>query len=191
MEAVEAQKYYTRLGISAGDVMQRPANFDQLLDRFFTLAPVNREAFLRSCFWFSSYNRAHSYSRSAGFTALITTMEALMAPDKPLSKCETCGRNVGKRARRRCAEFIDRYAPTAEPFVAARKRLYAIRSALSHGGALLPSDRYIFQPSLTPERAEEIEDFSTIWGLVGVVLVNWLLDHGDPANATRNSGASK
>jgi len=72
------------------------------------------------------------------------------------------------------AHFVERHALGSGLSERERKRIYAIRSALSHGGTLLYySDRVSWAPGLTQARIQESDD------IVRAILVNWLhADHG-------------
>ena len=80
---------------------------------------------------------------------------------------------MGVGPTRMFTDFVDDLAPGASA-TEARKRFYGIRSALSHGGSLLHSDRRTWSPQMTGAKIEEWEDIGAIWKLVRLVLVNWL-----------------
>ncbi len=175
LSAIHQNEYYTRLGIRAGQALELPANVGDLLDRFFALSKQDRDRFLRASFWFQHAGIVHSYSRSAAYTALISAIEALMAPERPEAYCETCRRPMGRGTTQRFADFVESLVPGSGVPEAERKKFYGIRSKLSHGGSLLHSDRRTWSPGLTPARVEEWMDATTTWKLVRIVLVNWLL----------------
>jgi len=165
--------YYTRSGIGAERVLEIPANLESLLGRLFALPREYCEAFLRACFWFQHARTVHSYSRSAAFTAAVSAIEALMPDVKGPEVCEKCGRPIGVGPTKLFIEFVERFAPGGAT-EGDRRKLYSIRSKLSHGGSLLFSDRRIWSPGLTPEHIREWDDIGTAWRLVRTVLVNWL-----------------
>ena len=171
---VDSQKYYTRLGISAGQQFDIPSSLVDLLDRFSALSEADGDRFLRACFWFQHARVVHKYSRSAAFMALICAVEALVPKEEPTSDCESCGRPLGRGWTQRFTEFVDRFAPQEESYQLNRRKFYSIRSALSHGGTLLHSDRTAWSTTLTPEQTKEWFDTDAAWRLVRVVLVNWL-----------------
>ena len=165
--------YYTRSGIGAERVLEIPANLESFLERFFSLSREDREAFLRACFWFQHARTAYSYSRSAAFTAAVSAVEALMPDVKGPEVCEKCGRPIGVGPTKLFIEFVERFAPGGAT-EGDRRKIYSIRSKLSHGGSLLPSDRRIWSPGLRPDHIVEWDDIGTAWRLVRTVLVNWL-----------------
>src|SRR5439155_14540763 len=154
LSAVPPADYYTRSGIGSDRVLEVPANLADLLGAFFSLSREHRDAFLRACFWFQHAKMIHSYSRSAAFTAVVSAIEALMPGVKGPEVCEKCGRPIGVGPTKLFMEFVERFAPGGAS-EADRRKLYSIRSALSHGGSLLPSDRRTWSPHLTPARIEE------------------------------------
>jgi len=169
--AVDPVEYYSRGGIGAERVLEIPATLTDLLERFFRLPRSERERFLRACFWFQ---HAHTVRpRSAAFTSMISAVEALMPAVRGAPVCEQCKRPMGVGPTRMFTDFVDDLAPGASA-TEARKRFYGIRSALSHGGSLLHSDRRTWSPQMTGAKIEEWEDLGAIWKLVRLVLVNWL-----------------
>jgi hypothetical protein len=171
LAAIDPGEYYTRGGIGPDRVLEIPKTLTDLLERFFGLPRSERERFLRACFWFQ---HAHSVrSRSAAFTSMISVVEALIPAVRGAPVCEQCKRPIGVGPTRMFAQFVDGLVPGAST-VQARRRLYGIRSALSHGGSLLHSDRRTWSPHMTGGALEEWEDIGAIWKLVRLVLVNWL-----------------
>jgi hypothetical protein len=107
--------------------------------------------------------------------SLISSLEALLVDEKPVSQCSSCGRPVRKGSVRRLSELLDQFAPASPGFHAARSKLYyEFRSGLSHGGNLSYSDRQSFLGGLAPETSEEGNRLFEVWQLVKIVLVNWL-----------------
>jgi hypothetical protein len=175
MTEVAPEEYYTRGGIGPERALEIPATLTSLLDRFFALPTIERERLLRACFWFQHGHTTWTFSRSASFMAMVSAVEALMPPVKGAPVCEKCKRPVGAGQTKLFTDFVANFAPgrAAE----ARRRFYGIRSALSHGGTLLHSDRRTLSPHMTGAKLEEWEDIGAIWRLVRVVLVNWLARH--------------
>ena len=171
LTAVDPVGYYSRGGIGPDRVLEIPSTLTDLLDRFLGLPRIERERFLRACFW---YQHAHTVrSRSAAFTSMISAVEALIPAVGGAPVCEQCKRPMGVGPTRLFSDFVDELAPDSASFET-RRRLYGIRSALSHGGSLLHSDRRTWSPHMTGEKIEEWEDIGAVWKLVRLVLVNWL-----------------
>jgi len=169
--AIDPVEYYSRGGIGPDRVLEIPATLTELLDRFFGLPRSEQERFLRSCFWFQ---HAHTVRpRSAAFTSMISAVEALIPAARGAPVCEQCKRPMGVGPTRMFADVVDDLAPGASTSET-RRRFYGTRSALSHGGSLLHSDRRTWSPHMTGEAIEEWEDIGAIWKLVRLVLVNWL-----------------
>ena len=174
LEALEPSSYYARLGIRPGESLKIPNTLESLLNRLYALTPKWRDRFLRGCFWFQHASRVHASSRSAAFTALISAVEALMPEEQSAGRCPACGRPSGKGPTQRFADFVAKYALPGDGLEAERKKFYAIRSKLSHGGTLLHSDYSAWSPGLTPKQTGEWADSRAAWHLVEAVLVNWL-----------------
>ena len=69
---------------------------------------------------------------------------------------------------------------------AKRKRLYSVRSALSHGGRLLAAD--LPWTSFRPEHTAEWTDLIEAYEAVRVTIVNWLIERsafGDSGKVTK------
>jgi len=178
---VDFSTYYRQFGISFNQVFEVPKDLALLLDRFFALPKGDRDRFLRSCFWLRHSHAVHHYSRSAAFTALISAVEALF-PDKESSAvCEYCKHPLGPGPTQRFADFVERYAPGGGLSERERKKFYWMRSALSHGGSLLHSDRPEVSFALTPDQIGEWQNATTTSKLVRIVLVNWLSDYSSDA----------
>jgi hypothetical protein len=171
LAAVDPVEYYARGGIGPDRVLEIPATLTDLVERFFGLPRSERERFLRACFWFQ---HAHTMRpRSAAFTSMTSAVEALIPTVKGAPVCEQCKRPTGAGPTRMFSEFVDDLAPGAST-VETRRRFYGTRSALSHGGSLLHSDRRTWSPHMTGAQIEEWEDIGAMWKLVRLVLVNWL-----------------
>jgi len=174
MAQIEPSEYYARSGINANQHLEIPSNLFDLLESFFRLSRKDKERFLRACFWFQHARIVHTYSRSAAFTGLISAVEAFIQQKRGAPICEMCRRPIGPGPTQQFVDFVERFAPSSEVPEADRRKFYGIRSALSHGGSLLPSDRRTWAPGLNPGRISEWDDLGTMWRLVRIILVNWL-----------------
>ena len=170
MTEVDPVEYYGRRGIRPGQIVDVPSSFTDTLRKYFALDRSERDRFLRASFWFQ--NARTTDSSSAMFTALISAVEALMPSDPGGPSCPECHRSTGPGPTARFATFVDDLAPGIPN--QARRRLYSIRSALSHGGSLLPSDRSHLSGAMTQPHLEEWEDILLAEQLVRTTLVNWL-----------------
>lgn len=167
--------YYTSRGISVGQDLDLPQNLEVLLDSFFGLHRDAKDQFLRGGFWFRHAQRVFTYSQSACFTALVNAIEALMGPSGDSEKCVTCGKATGPGPTKRFVDFVEEHAPSPQVPGSERRKFYTLRSALSHGGKLLPSDHAIGWPALTPDTIGQRQDMDAMWQIVRIALVNWLV----------------
>jgi len=169
---VEPHDYYSRWAINGESRFEVPKNLPALIDGFYKLSAKLRDQFLRACFWFDLAGRFYVESRSAAFAALVSSVEALMPPAYDGTACTACGKHLGKSISQQFVDFLDEMAPSVGEIEKARKKLYAVRSALLHGGRLLPSDYLGFSPG--PGLAEEFENMERAQRLVRLVLATWL-----------------
>lgn len=169
-------EYYSRRGISPDQVVDLPDSMEECLDAFFALPRAERDRFLRASYWFRHAQHTFAHSQSASFTALVSAIEALMSAPSNTETCITCGRNTGPGPTKLFIDFVERYAPSPTVPRAERRKLYALRSALSHGGNLLHTDREAWSPGLTPDRIRQWERMDGMWQIVRVALVHWLMD---------------
>jgi hypothetical protein len=169
---VDPIDYYSRWAISRDSRFDVPTNLSALLSGFYALPAKLRDQFRRACTWFEVAEKVYTTSRSAAFAALISSVEALMPPETNESACTSCGRTMGKSITQRFVDFLDQMAPSAGEVEQARKKLYRVRSALLHGGRLLPSDFLGVGPG--PGLNDEFENMDHAQRLVRLVLANWL-----------------
>ena len=168
-------EYYNRLGITVGQELDLPNDFAALLDHFYACSREDRDRFLRASYWFAHAQHVSNISRSASFTALVSAIEAMMPPPDGMEKCITCNRSLGKGPTAHFVDFVSRFAPDPVVSNSDRRKLYSLRSALSHGGSLLHSDRTGWMGGMTGKSLDELEDRQAMWRIVRVTLVNWLL----------------
>jgi len=168
-------EYYNRRGIAVDQVLDLPTDFTVLLDRFYALPREDPDRFLRASYWFAHAQFVSNISRSASFTALVSAIEALMPPPDVSLKCVTCNRSTGKGPTAQFSDFVSCFAPDPMVSNSDRRKLYSLRSALSHGGSLLHSDRTGWMGGMTGKSIDEWEDHQAMWRIVRVTLVNWLL----------------
>ena len=164
--------YYASWGISRESRFEIPGTLDQLLDGFYDLGVDSRVQFLRACYWFDLAGKFYTCSRSAAFAALVSSVETLMPPQEKGSQCKECGHSLGKSTTQRFVEFVDHMVPSGGGMEKARKDLYRARSALLHGGRLLPSDYLGLCPAAGA--SAEFENMDHAQRLVRLVLANWL-----------------
>jgi hypothetical protein len=173
--------YYSSHGVVIGQNLDLPDNFENQLDCFFNAPLEVRERFLMASFWFQHAQLVASISKSASFTALMSAIEALMPKTTPNGYCDACNRPTSPGSTRRFKGFIEQFAPDQQASNADKSKLYALRSALSHGGSLLHSDRFGWSAGMTSKSVEEWENHDAMWRIVRVALTNWLgISSGEP-----------
>ena len=170
LELVEDKKYFKRVGYEGGRSLQLPNLFDQLLNIFLRLKPPHQDKFLRAAYWYSI--ALAQESDSARFLHLIQCIEALLPRAGWEQKCPTCRRQVGKSRTQRFTEFLDELVPHKQKLARATKRIYKLRSDLSHGWDIYGRD---FLRSFTPKSADQVLQTYDSYQLARFALINWLL----------------
>jgi len=112
--------------------------------------------------------------------AVIQAVEALRPDNGGGAACSTCGRPTGPSSTTQFTSFMNHYAPREDGETAkARRKLYWLRSGLTHGGKLMEQDVNpgFGQFTLTWADERRTTDRATMLGrLAGV---NWLLTDGE------------
>lgn len=170
-----AAEHYTRVGINPGHPLDLPDILEQLLATYFGMPRESRDRFMRASFWFQYAQRVGGISHSGAFTALVSAVEALIPDAKPDAHCRACDRPIGLGPTKKFIAFVEEHAPEPAITKERRRQLYSLRSALSHGGHLLHSDRYGWGGGMTSTQLSEWSDQRAMWQVVRLVLVNWLL----------------
>lgn len=161
--------YYSHWGRGDSDLSVRlPDNMESLLDSYCSLSDANRGKFLTACYWLN-HAEENKVSRSAAYVAFVQSIEALL-PKVKSRVCPSCSQPEYKLSRS-FAEFLEKYAPS-KTYGGIRKKLYAIRSELSHGKRLLASENWDAVTYQDDGAWFEIQE------IVKVVFANWILDAG-------------
>lgn len=180
-DVVDANHYYSRLGVGLGETLTLPDTFGNSLSAYGCLNTNQKAQFCRASFWSHIASRVFVTSQSAAFAALVSAIEVFL-PD-PAERCEACGRPTSPDICPNChqpsagptrlfREFVDRYAPGIPS--ADRSKLYTRRSSLSHGSSLMPGDLSEMGFRFNTDQNTARTEFDLLWHIVQVVLVNWL-----------------
>ena len=154
MAVVPNESYYDRVGIS-DQALDVPECLPSCVIGFSKLESQIRDKFLRCAYWFYQSSAAWTNSVSVSFVCLVSAIEALLPPVPSGVPCRSCGKGTNPGPTKRLADFLDSMVPSlATNFPDARKKLYSVRSKLSHGETLLRIDdvRNDFNPSSVEER---------------------------------------
>jgi hypothetical protein len=129
--AIPAAEYYGDLYRTTSDPLLIPDDLGQSFDLFFQGSPQRQQQFLRACYWLSQVNQLNSFSLS--FICAVQAIDALL-PNAPSGvRCKTCGLEQRQSRTTLFAEFLSHFAPSSTVTDADRKRLFKVRSNLSHG----------------------------------------------------------
>lgn len=171
---VPEREYYARRGITFGDEFTIPDSFRDDVERYLSLEPRRREQILRAGRWLAASYAHWDEHASSWFIALVAAIEALMPTAPTRDPCPACDRDRGPGPTARFREFIHHYASDLAEGPEAT-HLYAIRSALVHGGRMLELDAPpTFDPADIP--IEELERLDQLSRIVRRVVVSWLRD---------------
>ena len=150
-----------------------------LYSKFRSVSRDTQDTFLRSAFWYRHASVASRHARSAAFVSLISALEGLLPEEAAAARCENCGQGVQRSISSRLIELLDTLAPGSGEIAVDRRKLYGIRSKLSHGSTLLSSDEHEFRSYLHPERTREWQESAFAYRITRIALVNWLLRQPD------------
>jgi hypothetical protein len=147
-----------------------PALLPSLLDRYAAAAPADKDTFLRACYWLSRSRPAARLSMSLAYISVINSVEVLV-PDAVRDPCPECGRDRALGPTARFRQLVERYAHGVEGV----SQLYALRSKLVHGGALLDLDLPAAWGSLDPDEIEQSDQYGLARRVATAVIINWVL----------------
>jgi hypothetical protein len=175
MEEVDDANYYAIEGIGVGQQLQRPSSLGRLVDNFYLAPREDKERFLTFAFWLRFSDTAWAHAMSPSYAALVSAIEALMPPQAAGESCKECGRLVGPGPTQRFIDFIEHWASGIDARY--RRRLYALRSAILHGGKLFQMDRERWS-GMSPLENQERADFQVLSKTATAVGLNWLMGRG-------------
>ncbi len=172
LPTLEVSDYFRKSFYHSTFSLHIPQNLSQSLDAVMSLALTDRQRFLTACEWYTTYWQVVAQSSSAAYVALVTAIESLMKNGAPVP-CEVCGQpryRLGKRFQ----DFIKVYAPFATQRPTELKRLYDVRSGLTHGLELMEDDRapWAFMKNWRGQYEDDLRRYLT--SVVGIAIYNWL-----------------
>jgi len=180
LESVPDSDFYLPWhGIPGSERLDLPASIETMLDRIESLDPARRERFTRWCFWLNFSRLSWSLSTSAGYMGLIQAIEALR-PEMSRPHCDSCQQALPPGPTQQFSEFLDRFVPRQNGETEKeRKKLYGLRSGLTHGGTLLESDLGFGFGSFHPGFVRESNATRLASQLARLAGINWLLQGGE------------
>ena len=181
-----ASDYYSSYCISSDDKdgIYLPDNFKSSIKIFEKLCISKQEMFLRASYWAQVAQKTFNISFSVAYSALITSIEVFL-PD-PITRCLECGRPTSPDFCFTCKQpsagptkhfkdFVEKYSKGVSE--ATRKKLYNIRSTITHGGSLLPGDGNQQGVVFNAKSNDIRHSWDLLSQIVQVVQINWL--HSD------------
>lgn len=187
---VPANNYYKQFRdqlVSGKDFrIQLPDILDDLLDRYFALAPEKKQPFYAACRLCAQSDELRVRAPSLSLVAAASAIETLVnfeypsSPQcprcntlEPIEWCGQCGApqyHLGSRFR----EFIQKYGGRGPEVASFARRFYKVRSGISHAGNLL---RVEFHDSGFHSGGEDEQMLFTMGALriPFITILNWLL----------------
>ena len=168
--------YYKAQGVLFGDPFRLPDSLETSIVRYEQLSDDESALFLRSAHWLATSSSVFWRSHSLAYVSLVYALEGLMQNATKIGQCESCGRDqFDKSVSKRFREFLEEYrAGLPKEYV---DEIYGLRSAIAHGGGLMPRDREITGFRFTAEQNKKNDLFRLLQMVCQVVLLNWL--HSD------------
>jgi hypothetical protein len=164
--------YYARRGVSSDDGhVDVPALLPSLLDRYAAAAPADKDTLLRACHWLSRAKPAAWHSLSLAYISVINSVEVLV-PGAVRDSCPHCGLDRAPGLTARFRQLVERYAHGVE----GASQLYALRSKLVHGRAILDRDLPAAWGSFHPDEMEQSDQYDLARRTATAVIINWFLD---------------
>ncbi|MFE4029317.1 hypothetical protein ACFX4N_24505 [Priestia sp. YIM B13551] len=158
--------------------VQLPEMFNSMFNRFYLLDSKLQERFLRAAYWFKHAGEVTNISRSASFLAFISAIETMASDKSKLTECKECKNKAG--ATQQVRKFLeDNLQGEPQKII---KKMYNLRSNLTHGSMILQEDSGTFMP-MTPSSNEEFYDYNLTKKLTRTSLINWL---GDQKNKNKS-----
>jgi len=177
MPEVDVAEYWGIRGRDMSEPLSIPNTLADSLDLFFLLPPQDQNQFLRACYWFQQGDDVWRSSMSSAFTSYIQAIETLQPPPRIEDHCKRCNRPIGPDPTAQFVDFVERHAPGLPE--KDRRRLYAVRSNVSHGNELFIHDEYRgFGGHFTPFESEQRHDTDTARLVARVCLMGWLVERG-------------
>ena len=117
LSTVDAQSYYTQLGVTPGDPLQIPDSFTKSLLAYERLDDESKAKFCRASYWTQVSSQLYPISQSASYAALVSAIEVFLPESE---RCPACGRPTSTENCRTCnqpssgvtkqfRDFVDKY----------------------------------------------------------------------------------
>jgi hypothetical protein len=172
---ISHSSYYGRHGgIRVGEPLQFPDSFEASFERYHQLSDEEKALFQRSAYWLATCSEVCQESYSLAYVSLVYALEGLLPNPKKTGQCQVCGKDqFDKSVSERFREFLEEYGVgLAKEEIS---EMYRLRSAIAHGGGLMPHDREVTAFRFTADQNEKDALVRSMWHLCEVILINWLL----------------
>lgn len=165
--------YYRIQGDSSRVTFLLPDSLEKSITRYEQLSDDESALFLRSAHWLAKSSSIFAHSHSLSYVSLVHALEGLIPDAEPNGRCKSCDRDLfDKSISKRFREFLYDYGAGLPPKY--MEQMYRLRSAIAHGGGLMPRDREITTIRFTAEQYRKDYLFVLVQMVCQVVLLNWL-----------------
>ncbi len=173
LHSVAPTEYYTSHFGDYDKGTRIPGSLNQLLDKYSQLPDEWQGRFLTAGWWVWN-GSSPQISPTIRCQCLIEAIEAMTPAESGAPNCSTCGKSLGKGPTGLFRDFIAEYVGNSSEVMSLSRKLYGLRSSITHGEFVFPSDiASCQQPGSESFSAEKKFDQAKL--LVRIALVNWLL----------------
>ncbi|MFK4086951.1 hypothetical protein ACI2LF_22770 [Kribbella sp. NPDC020789] len=168
---VPDHEYYSRLGISAREVLDLPVSINRWVEGYFTAPPALQRRLLRAAYWINHALQVFPDSQSSSLISAVQAIESLLTPIGTGTRCPCCGLSQGPGPTANFKEFLDKHIGPDESAV--RRELYRRRSQLTHGNDLLRADEEIDFGWTDPHRPFESNTVRAAIRIARISAISW------------------
>ncbi|CAJ1784564.1 hypothetical protein COOFOMLJ_00945 [Aeromonas veronii] len=182
---IPSNRHYNTLYQHMDNVFSLPEDITLILDAYFILSEVDKNAFLCASTLFEQGANTWSISPSLSFVGFVSCLETLVNVennDTPVEKCEQCQQKK-HQVTKKFLNFMLKYGNNDSTFKKFSNKIYKYRSEIVHSGQLLNGD-------LMPEKFghhDSIEDDEFRRGVIRacrICMVNWLFERAKNTHPT-------
>lgn len=192
-------KYRDEITAGTDSEIQMTDQMDHLLDKYFSLEPVRKQAFYVACHLLVQALELRHQAPSLSLVGAVSAIETLVSVGIETTSCPTCGQSTSTEICEVChlpqflvskkfKEFIKEYVGSSSSISNFATRLYGFRSDVTHVGRLLRVE--LGDTGFYSGGKDEQADFSrkALW-VPRFAIVKWLLSQ-EPFDGADNSAAA-
>ncbi len=168
------QNYYSKLHGASSEGLIFPDNTESMLDKIFALNKGDYYKLSLAATWLTYSHKLWDISNSAGYIALVNTIESML--DHNGARCKCCGQPIFS-VTKKFVDFIEKYTGSMnnKDFRKFAAQLYLFRSDMSHGITLFEADKKERGSHLAHVLSGQWQMQMSLSNVVITSLINWLL----------------